>query len=156
MRRQPGLGAARQRGGLRGAPRGAPVPFEAGLLQTASATSQGPVGSAVSGWPESPRAQPAHWLLAVLKCFHPSPKACGQTSAAFTCCSLQASKTTVLQHIHFYCGGASGCGSCCLFGHKMKKKKGKAVSRVFLFSCYLCPMLGLGRMKRNVKKGMSV
>lgn len=79
------------------------------------------MGSAVPGWPESPRAEPAHWLLAVLKCFDPSRKACGQTPATFTYCSLQASKTTMLQHTHFYCGGAGGCGSCCLFGHKMKK-----------------------------------
>lgn len=98
------------------------MPFEAGLLQTARGERQGPVGSPVPGRPVCPRAQPAHWLPAVLKRFNPSPKACAQTSATSTYCFLQASKTTVLQHIRFYCGGAGGFGSCCSFGHKMGKK----------------------------------
>lgn len=45
------------------------------------------MGSEVRGRPESPRTQPAHWLLAVLKCFDPSPRACGKTSPTFRYCS---------------------------------------------------------------------
>lgn len=38
----------------------------------------------------------------------------------------------------------------------MRKKKGKAASLVFLFSCCLCPVLGPGRVQRNREKRMPV
>lgn len=60
------------------------MPSEAGLPRACanrSAGMKGLVGSPLPGQLETPRAEPPHWQLAVLKCFHPSPKAkvCGES-----------------------------------------------------------------------------
>lgn len=139
------------------------MPSEAGLPRACahrSAGMKGLVGSPLPGQPDTPRAEPAHWQLAVLKCFHPSPKAkvCGESPVPPLLTSLPRL-------------GMLWCRSTCIIvvvvvvlvigldtGWEKEKKKstGKAASLVFLLSCCLFPVLGLGRMHRNKKKGTSV
>lgn len=107
VRREPVLGAARQKVCSRRAWRGARCP----LMRI----SPGFVHTERDGRLRVLRDHHgAGKQRAVPKCFSPSPKACGETSATLTYLSSQASKAVVPQHLHYYCRSGDGdCGSCC-------------------------------------------